>query len=181
MGRTSQNYTPMSRHWLLPIQSWDRILPIQSWHRCDFSTGHCALCRCFPLDPPSKNLVNVATGIDNAVTNGATVPTLVHPAVCFDWDVFGECADPALRRSRDWRAAGCIPTDKSVSRHHARSVRLGSGGIGRGPALGFAAEREALPEDVTLAYAKAVKAPVYKARAALRSALERVGWRLRRL
>jgi outer membrane autotransporter protein len=40
---------------------------------------------------------------------------------------------------------------------------LGSGGIGRGRALGFAPEREAHPQDVTLAYAKAVKAPVYKA------------------
>ena len=40
---------------------------------------------------------------------------------------------------------------------------FGSGGSGRQQALGFAAEREALPRDMTLAYAKAVKAPVYKA------------------
>src|SRR5215470_12219781 len=40
---------------------------------------------------------------------------------------------------------------------------FGSGGLGRQQALGFAAEREALPQDVTLAYATAVKAPLYKA------------------
>jgi outer membrane autotransporter protein len=39
----------------------------------------------------------------------------------------------------------------------------GGSSIGRGTALGFAAEREGLPQDVTLAYAKAVKAPGYKA------------------
>ena len=39
----------------------------------------------------------------------------------------------------------------------------GRGGIGGGPALGLAPEREALPEDVALAYAKAMKAPAYKA------------------
>jgi outer membrane autotransporter protein len=39
----------------------------------------------------------------------------------------------------------------------------GRGGVGSGPALGFAPEREALPEDVALAYAKAMKAPAYKA------------------
>jgi uncharacterized protein with beta-barrel porin domain len=39
----------------------------------------------------------------------------------------------------------------------------GRGGVGSGPALGFAREREALSEDVALAYAKAMKAPAYKA------------------
>jgi outer membrane autotransporter protein len=40
--------------------------------------------------------------------------------------------------------------------------RSGVGGAG-GPALGFAPEREALPEDVALAYSKVMKTPVYKA------------------
>jgi uncharacterized protein with beta-barrel porin domain len=40
--------------------------------------------------------------------------------------------------------------------------RSGVGGAG-GPALGFAPDREALPEDIALAYAKVLKAPVYKA------------------
>jgi uncharacterized protein YhjY with autotransporter beta-barrel domain len=39
----------------------------------------------------------------------------------------------------------------------------GRGGLGGGgAALGFAPERETLPEDIALAYAKIVKAPVYK-------------------
>jgi uncharacterized protein with beta-barrel porin domain len=40
--------------------------------------------------------------------------------------------------------------------------RAGVGGVG-GPALGFAPDRELLPEDVALAYAKLTKTPVYKA------------------
>ena len=36
--------------------------------------------------------------------------------------------------------------------------RSGVGGAG-GPALGFAPEREALPEDIALAYASVLKAP----------------------
>jgi outer membrane autotransporter protein len=39
----------------------------------------------------------------------------------------------------------------------------GRGNGTNGPALGFAPEREALPEDIALAYAKAMKAPAYKA------------------
>jgi len=38
----------------------------------------------------------------------------------------------------------------------------GGGGAG-GPALGFAPEREALPDDIALAYSKVMKAPLYKA------------------
>ncbi|WP_167561349.1 autotransporter outer membrane beta-barrel domain-containing protein, partial [Bradyrhizobium sp. AS23.2] len=39
----------------------------------------------------------------------------------------------------------------------------GRGGAGSGGALGFAPEREPLPDDVALAYAKVMKAPAYKA------------------
>jgi hypothetical protein len=38
----------------------------------------------------------------------------------------------------------------------------GGGGMGAGPALSFAPEREGLPADVALAYARAANGPAYK-------------------
>ena len=60
----------------------------------------------------------------------------------------------------------------------------GRGGIAGagGPALGFAPERAALPQDVALAYAKVTRSPVYKAPPVrVRAALERLGRRLWRI
>ena len=69
-------------------------------------------------------------------------------------------------RSRHRRAAGRVPADEPVPRPHARSVRRRPRRHRwRRPAIGFAPEREALPDDIALAYAKAMKAPVYKAAA----------------
>ena len=71
-----------------------------------------------------------------------------------------------VRRSRHRRAAGRVPARRPVPRPHARSVRgrpRRDGGGGGGPALGFAPEREALPDSIALAYSKVTKAPPYKA------------------
>ena len=57
--------------------------------------------------------------------------------------------------------------------------RSGVAGAG-GPALGFAPERETLPEDIALAYSSVLKAPPMNGAGDLRAALDRVGRRLRR-
>ena len=49
-----------------------------------------------------------------------------------------------------------------------------------GPALAFAPEREALPDDIALAYSAVLKAPEDSPAGELRAALDRVGRRLRR-
>ena len=69
----------------------------------------------------------------------------------------------ALRRSRRRRATGCVPARQPVPRHHARSVLDGRGAGGSGPALGFAPEQPALPDEIAVAYADVLKAPVMKA------------------
>ena len=56
--------------------------------------------------------------------------------------------------------------------------RSGVGGADQ-PALGFAPEREALPDDIALAYSAVLKAPPAKA-PSLRAALDRMGRRVRR-
>ena len=115
-----------------------------------------------PAGSPT-NVVNVAAGIDNAVLNGATVPTSFVPL----YALTGTALSGALTQLSGEAATGAqrgafLLTNQFLSTMLDPFV-YGGGSIGRGPALGFASEREALPEDVALAYAKAVKAPVYKA------------------
>ena len=116
-----------------------------------------------PVDPPSKNLVNVATGIDRAINNGATAPTSFIPLYLLT----GTPLENALTQLSGEAATGAQRGAFQLTSQFLDTMLdpfvFGSGGIGRGQALGFAAEREALPRDVTLAYATAVKAPLSKA------------------
>jgi uncharacterized protein with beta-barrel porin domain len=116
-----------------------------------------------PIDPPSTNQVNVATGLDRAINSGATAPTSFIP-LYFLTDVPLENAMTQLSGETATGAQrGAFQLTSQFLDTMLDPFVFGSGSIGRGPAMGFAAEREALPRDVTLAYAKAVKAPVYKA------------------
>ena len=76
-----------------------------------------------------------------------------------------QCLEPALGRGRDRRPAGRLPDEQPVSWNDARSVRRRPQRRGRagGPAIAFAPEREAVPDEVALAYAAVLKAPPVKA------------------
>jgi outer membrane autotransporter protein len=110
-----------------------------------------------------RNVVNVAAGIDNAVTSGATVPTSFNPLYALTGTTLKDVLPQLSGEAATGAQRGAFQLTSQFLDTMLDPFVLGGGGIGRGPALGFAAEREALPEDVALAYAKAVKAPVYKA------------------
>ena len=116
-----------------------------------------------PVDPPSTNQVNVATGLDRAVNSGATAPTSFIPL----YFLTGVPLENALSQLSGEVATGAQRGAFQLTSQFLDTMLdpfvYGGSSIGRGTALGFAAEREGLPQDVTLAYAKAVKAPGYKA------------------
>jgi outer membrane autotransporter protein len=128
-----------------------------------------ALGPALPVDPPSNNQINVAAGIDNAVTHGATLPTSFIPLYALS----GTPLENALTQLSGEAATGAqrgafLLTGQFLNTMLDPFVVLGSGGMGRGPALGFATEREGPPQDAALAYAakapaKEAKMPIYKA------------------
>ena len=128
------------------------------------------------------NQQSVANAVNGFFNSGGTLPPNFGPLL----GLTGSALSNALTQLSGEAATGAQRGAFQLTSQFLDTMLdpfvFGSGGIGRGQALGFAAEREALPQDVTLAYAKAVKAPVSKAPPpALRAALERVGWQLRRL
>ena len=108
------------------------------------------------------NQVNVATGIDRVVMNGATVPTSFFPL----YFLSGTALENVMTQLSGEAATGAQQGAFQLTSQFLNSMLdpfvYGGGGIAHGPALAFAAERETLPADVALAYAKAVKAPVSK-------------------
>ena len=77
--------------------------------------------------------------------NGGTLPPGFRQRVRPHRRQSRQCAEPALRRSRDRRPAGRIPDDQPVPRADARSLRRRPQRrrpAPSGPALGFAPERE---------------------------------------
>jgi outer membrane autotransporter protein len=111
-----------------------------------------------PAGSPT-NVINVATGIDNAVANGATLPTSFNTL----YGLTGSALTNALTQLSGEAATGAqtgafelmnsflnLMTDPSLDAGNGNSVGLASG---------FAPERQALPADVALAYASMLKAP----------------------
>jgi outer membrane autotransporter protein len=117
-----------------------------------------ALVPLLPAGSPT-NVINVATGIDNAVANGAALPTSFNTL----YGLTGSALTNALTQLSGEAATGAqtgafelmnsflnLMTDPSLDAGNGNSVGLASG---------FAPERQALPADVALAYASMLKAP----------------------
>ena len=127
------------------------------------------------------NQVNVATGLDRAINSGAKAPTSFIP-LYFLTDVplenamtqlSGEVATGAQR--------GAFQLTSQFLDTMLDPFVFGSGSIGRGAALGFAAEREGTTSGRYPCLCQSGEGARLQGATALRSALERVGWRLRRL
>ena len=71
----------------------------------------------------SQNQRNVAGALNGFFNNGGTLPPWLCQRVRPHRRQSRQCAEPALRRSRDRRSAGRIPDGQSVPRAHARSLR----------------------------------------------------------
>ncbi|HEY6992365.1 MAG TPA: autotransporter outer membrane beta-barrel domain-containing protein, partial [Xanthobacteraceae bacterium] len=111
-----------------------------------------------------RNQINVALALNNFYNSGGTLT----PAFGAIFELTGSNLANALSQLSGEAATGAQQvafqlTDQFLNLMLDPFVdgRSGIGGAA-GPALGFAPEREALPEDVALAYAKAMKGPVYK-------------------
>jgi autotransporter-associated beta strand protein len=108
-----------------------------------------------------RNQQNAAGVINGFFNNGALPPNFLAL-----FGLTGGNLDHALSLASGEAATGA---QQGVFRLGSQFLGLmldpfvdGRGGPGGGP-LGFAPEREALPEDIAAAYAKVMKAPVYKA------------------
>ena len=114
----------------------------------------------------SINQRNVATSLNTFFNNGGTLPPGFVQRVRPDRRQSRQCAEPALGRGRHRRPAGRVPADQPVPRADARSLRRRPQRRRpalSGPAIGFAPEREAVPNEVALAYAAVLKAPPVQA------------------
>jgi autotransporter-associated beta strand protein len=115
--------------------------------------------------PLNQNQQNVAGAINGFFNNGGTLP----PNFISTFGLTGGNLANALTLLSGEAATGA---QRGVFQLGGQFLSLmldpfvdgrsGIGGAG-GPALGFAPERAALPEEIALAYAKVTKAPVYKA------------------
>jgi autotransporter-associated beta strand protein len=113
--------------------------------------------------PPAftSDEINVGRAIDNFFNNGGTLP----PAFVSLYNLTGSNLTTALDQLSGEAATGAQKvgfwlTDQFLNLMLDPFVdgRSGVGGADH-PALGFAPEREALPEDIALAYSKVLKAP----------------------
>ena len=113
----------------------------------------------------NQNQQNVANTLNNFFNNGGTLP----PGFVGIFGLTGGSLTNALSQLSGEPATGA---QQSAFQFMNQFLGLmldpfvdGRSGVAgaSGPALGFAPDREALPEDIALAYAKVMKAPVYKA------------------
>ena len=118
--------------------------------------------RLLPLlsDGSPRNVVNVAAGIDNAVANGATVPSSFTPLYLLSGTALKDVLPQLTGEAATGARQGAFQLTSQFLDVMLDPFVLGSGGMGRGSALGFATEREGLPQDASLAYANAAKVPV---------------------
>jgi uncharacterized protein with beta-barrel porin domain len=108
------------------------------------------------------NPTNVAAAIDNASNSGAIVP----PGFNNLYSLSGQQLTEALSQLSGEAATGAQGASFELTNSFMALLTgpSGSSGNGGGPAMPFAPERaDAFPPDVALAYASALKAPVYKA------------------
>jgi outer membrane autotransporter protein len=113
----------------------------------------------------NQNQQNVASALNNFFNNGGSLP----PNFVGIFGLTGGNLTNALSQLSGEAATGAQQSAFQLDSQFLGLMldpfvdgRSGVAGAG-GPALGFAPDREALPEDIALAYAKVVKAPVYKA------------------
>jgi autotransporter-associated beta strand protein len=109
----------------------------------------------------SINQLNVANSLNTFFNNGGTLP----PAFVTIFGLTGGNLANALSQLSGEAATGAQRVGFQLTDQFLNLMldpfvdgRTGMGGVDR-PALGFAPEREALPEDIALAYAKVLKAP----------------------
>ena len=121
-----------------------------------------AVAAALPVDPPSMNQLNVATGIDRAIRNGATVPNAFIPLYLLSGTALENVMTQLSGEAATGAQQGAFQLASQFLNVMLDPFVYSGAGIGHGPALGLAAERETLPADVARAYAKAVKAPVDK-------------------
>jgi T5SS/PEP-CTERM-associated repeat protein len=118
-----------------------------------------------PAAPPpltfTINQLNVGNAIDNFFNNGGALPPAFVPL----FSLTGSNLTRALDQLSGEAATGAQKVGFQLTDQFLNLMldpfvdgRTGMGGVDR-PALGFAPEREALPEDIALAYAKVLKAP----------------------
>jgi autotransporter-associated beta strand protein len=113
----------------------------------------------------NQNQQNVANALNAFFNNGGTLP----PNFLSVFGLTGSALTNALALLSGEAATGAQQgAFKLMDQFLALMLdpfvdgRAGIAGAG-GPALGFAPERETLPEDIVLAYAKMTRSPVYKA------------------
>jgi len=118
-----------------------------------------------PEQPPAPrftvNELNVGHAIDNFFNNGGALP----PAFVSLFNLTGSNLTTALDQLSGEAATGAQKVGFQLTDQFLNLMldpfvdgRSGVGGADH-PALGFAPEREELPEDIALAYAKILKAP----------------------
>ena len=129
----------------------------------------------------SINQANVANALNNFFNNGGALP----PAFVTVFGLTGANLGNALSQLSGEPATGGQQGGFQMTNQFLGSMldpfvdgRSGVAGAG-GPALGFAPEREELPDDIALAYPKVLKAPPLQG-GGVRAALDGVGRRLRR-
>lgn len=111
----------------------------------------------------SRNQQNAANAINDFFNNGGELP----PAFTNLFNLTGGNLGTALTQLSGEAATGAQQGAFQLGSQFLNTLvdpfvdgRSGVAGSG-GPALGFAPQREALPEDVALAYARATKTPAY--------------------
>src|SRR5258708_14747518 len=113
----------------------------------------------------SQNQQNVATALNTFFNNGGTLPANFFGVFGLTGGNLGNALPQVSGQAATGAQQGAVQlTGQFLGLILEPFVdgRSGTGGA-NGPALGFAPEREALPDDIALAYAKVTKAPFYKA------------------
>ena len=114
----------------------------------------------------SINQRNVATALDNFFNNGGTLP----PGFVSIFGLTGSNLGNALSQLSGEAATGGQQVGFQMGNQFLGLMldpfvdgRNGAAGLGGGPAIAFAPEREAVPDEVALAYAAVLKAPAVPA------------------
>ena len=110
----------------------------------------------------SGNQQNVASAINSFFNNGGTLPASLFPV----FGLTGTSLGNALTQLDGEAATGAQGASLQLTNSFLALLTGPTGGPGNGggPAMPFAPERaDAFPPDVALAYASALKAPIYKA------------------
>lgn len=110
-----------------------------------------------------QNHQNAAGTIDNIFNNGGALPGSFASIFSLTGDSLAHALSQLSGEAATGAQQGAFQLGSQFLNLMLDPSADGRGGSAGGPALGFAPDRDALPEEVALAYAKITKAPVHKA------------------